>query len=84
MINISPRDRASFKKWICPLWIRSKQPLVKPIFFLILQFLMTKFKKSLEIGSASAAIVVTKVGCSHAMPSFEDINKFMYKNKMLN
>jgi Sugar kinases, ribokinase family len=41
-------------------------------------------EKSLEIGSASAAIVVTKVGCSHAMPSFEDINKFMYKNKMLN
>ena len=31
-------------------------------------------------GSATAAIVVTKVGCSSAMPSLNDLNKFLYSN----
>ena len=39
-------------------------------------------EKSIEIGSAAAAIVVTKVGCSPAMPNFKNINKFMKKNKI--
>ena len=30
-------------------------------------------EKSIEIGSAAAAIVVTKVGCSPAMPNLEEI-----------
>ena len=38
--------------------------------------------KSLEIGSAAAAIVVTKVGCAPAMPNLEDILKFMQTNKI--
>ena len=37
---------------------------------------------AMEIGSAAAAIVVTKVGCSHAMPNMQDIKKFM-KNKLI-
>ena len=38
--------------------------------------------KSLEIGSAAAAIVVTKVGCAPAMPNLEDILEFMQTNKI--
>ena len=37
---------------------------------------------AIEIGSAAAAIVVTKVGCSHAMPNMQEIRKFM-KNKLI-
>ena len=39
-------------------------------------------EKSIEIGSAAAAIVVTKVGCAPAMPDLEEILKFM-KNKKI-
>jgi len=38
--------------------------------------------KSLEIGSAAAAIVVTKVGCAPAMPNLEEILEFMQTNKI--
>ena len=38
--------------------------------------------KSLEIGSAAAAIVVTKVGCAPAMPNLEEILEFMKTNKI--
>jgi len=38
--------------------------------------------KSLEIASAAAAIVVTKVGCAPAMPNLEDILEFMKTNKI--
>ena len=38
--------------------------------------------KSLEIGSAAAAIVVTKVGCAPAMPNLEDVLEFMQTNKI--
>ena len=38
--------------------------------------------KSLEIGSAAAAIVVTKEGCAPAMPNLEDILEFMQTNKI--
>lgn len=34
-------------------------------------------EKSIEIGSAAAAIVVTKVGCAPAMPDLEEILKFI-------
>ena len=34
------------------------------------------------IGSAAAAIVVTKVGCSPAMPDLEEILEFMKDRKM--
>ena len=37
---------------------------------------------SLEIGSAAAAIVVTKVGCAPAMPNMKEIKKFMKNNKI--
>ena len=39
-------------------------------------------EKSIEIGSAAAAIVVTKVGCSSAMPDLEEILEFMKDRKM--
>jgi len=35
---------------------------------------------SVKRGSANAAIVVTKVGCSSAMPTSEELNQFI-KNK---
>ena len=35
---------------------------------------------SVKRGSANAAIVVTKVGCSSAMPNLEELNQFI-KNK---
>ena len=38
--------------------------------------------KSIEIGSAAAAIVVTKVGCAPAMPNLEEILEFMKFNNM--
>ena len=38
--------------------------------------------KSIEIGSAAAAIVVTKVGCAPAMPNLEEILEFMKNNKI--
>ena len=38
--------------------------------------------KALEIASAAAAIVVTKVGCAPAMPNLEDILEFMKTNKI--
>ena len=38
--------------------------------------------KSLEIGSAAAAIVVTKVGCAPAMPNLEEVLEFMKTNKI--
>ena len=37
---------------------------------------------SIEIASAAAAIVVTKVGCSPAMPNMKEIKNFMKKNKI--
>jgi 5-dehydro-2-deoxygluconokinase len=37
-------------------------------------------EKAIEIGSAAAAIVVTKVGCAPAMPNLEEIIKFMKTN----
>jgi len=39
-------------------------------------------EKSIEIGSAAAAIVVTKVGCAPAMPDFNEIKSFMNSNKI--
>jgi len=36
--------------------------------------------KALEIGSAAAAIVVTKVGCAPAMPNLEEVLEFMKTN----
>ena len=38
--------------------------------------------KSIEIGSAAAAIVVTKVGCAPAMPNLNEILEFMKYNKI--
>jgi len=37
-------------------------------------------EKAIEIGSAAAAIVVTKVGCAPAMPNIDEILEFMNKN----
>ena len=39
-------------------------------------------EESIEIGSAAAAIVVTKVGCAPAMPDFNEIKSFMNSNKI--
>ena len=39
-------------------------------------------EKSIEIGSAAAAIVVTKVGCAPAMPNLNEILEFMKYNKI--
>ena len=36
--------------------------------------------KSVENGSASAAIVVTRVGCSPAMPTSEELESFLKTN----
>ena len=41
-------------------------------------------EESLDYGSASAAIVVTKVGCAPAMPLFNEIDDFLKINKMNN
>ena len=41
-------------------------------------------EESVEYGSASAAIVVTKVGCAPAMPLQNEIEDFMKSNKMNN
>ena len=41
-------------------------------------------KDSVIYGSAAAAIVVTKVGCSHAMPSKEELELFLDKNMITN
>jgi len=38
--------------------------------------------QSVKIGSASAAIVVTKVGCSSAMPTFSEVESFISNNEM--
>jgi 5-dehydro-2-deoxygluconokinase len=37
-------------------------------------------EQSLQFGSATAAIVVTRVGCSSAMPNHEEVKKFIKKN----
>ncbi len=39
-------------------------------------------KKAIEIGSASAAIVVTKVGCAPAMPDLDEVLDFMKDNNI--
>ena len=39
-------------------------------------------ENSIEIGSAAAAIVVTKVGCAPAMPDLDEILDFMKNNNM--
>ena len=39
-------------------------------------------EKSIEIGSAAAAIVVTKVGCAPAMPDLDEILDFMKHNEI--
>ena len=39
-------------------------------------------QKAIEIGSAAAAIVVTKVGCAPVMPDLEEILEFMATNKI--
>ena len=39
-------------------------------------------EESIEIGSAAAAIVVTKVGCAPAMPMQNEIEEFMKINKI--
>ena len=41
-------------------------------------------EQSVEYGSASAAIVVTKVGCAPAMPLQNEIEDFMKSNKIKN
>ena len=41
-------------------------------------------EESLDYGSASAAIVVTKVGCAPAMPLLNEIDEFLKVNKMNN
>ena len=41
-------------------------------------------EESVEYGSASAAIVVTKVGCAPAMPLQKEIEDFMKSNKINN
>ena len=37
-------------------------------------------EKSVQNGSASAAIVVTRVGCSPAMPTSEELENFLKTN----
>ena len=37
-------------------------------------------EKAIEIGSAAAAIVVTRVGCAPAMPDLKEVLEFMNKN----
>ena len=37
---------------------------------------------AIEIGSAAAAIVVTKVGCAPAMPDLDEVLDFMKKNNI--
>ena len=39
-------------------------------------------EKAIEIGSAAAAIVVTRVGCAPAMPDLKEVLEFMNKNKI--
>tara|TARA_B100001123_G_C15167461_1_gene969967 strand:- start:269 stop:1258 length:990 start_codon:yes stop_codon:yes gene_type:complete len=39
-----------------------------------------ELEQAIEIGSAAAAIVVTKVGCAPAMPDLEEIVEFMRSN----
>ena len=39
-------------------------------------------QKAIEIGSAAAAIVVTKVGCAPAMPDFNEVLDFMKNNNI--
>ena len=39
-------------------------------------------EKAIEIGSAAAAIVVTKVGCAPAMPDLKEILEFMKNNRI--
>ena len=41
-----------------------------------------KIEQAVEIGSAAAAIVVTKVGCAPAMPDFNEINNFINNNNI--
>ena len=39
-------------------------------------------QRALEIGSAAAAIVVTKVGCAPAMPELDEVLDFMKYNNI--
>ena len=39
-------------------------------------------QKAIEIGSAAAAIVVTKVGCAPAMPNLDEVLDFMKNNNI--
>ena len=41
-------------------------------------------EESVMIGTASAAIVVTRVGCSIAMPSSEELKEFVESNSIIN
>ena len=39
-------------------------------------------QRAIEIGSAAAAIVVTKVGCAPAMPDLDEVLDFIKSNNM--
>ena len=39
-------------------------------------------QRAIEIGSAAAAIVVTKVGCAPAMPDLDEVFDFMKNNNI--
>ena len=41
-------------------------------------------EESVKIGTASAAIVVTRVGCSVAMPNYEELIEFIESNSIIN
>ena len=53
---------------------------------LLLEVLLNNkgIEESIEYGSASAAIVVTKVGCAPAMPFQNEIEDFMKSHKINN
>ena len=48
------------------------------------EFLLKNYdlEKAIEIGSAAAAIVVTRVGCAPAMPDLDEVLEFMNTNKI--
>ena len=40
----------------------------------------TDLKQAITFGSATAAIVVSKIGCSSAMPSYLEVENFIKNN----
>ena len=70
----------SWNNYGLPNWINSKDYVICISYSGNTAETISAAEKAIEIGSAAAAIVVTKVGCAPAMPGLNEILEFMKIN----